>query len=79
MSSRGLSLHLPCPIAVGSPVQVESDELLLLGEVCNCSVDGKQYRVGLVLRHSLSVLPQLRAWNRWLKDEMGKTILADRR
>ncbi len=48
--SRGtLRLRLPNPIPRGSPVKVETDDMVTLGEVSRCQFDLDSYIVSLML------------------------------
>ena len=49
MSSRALRLRLPNPIPCGSPVRVETDDMVTLGEVSRCQYDLDSYIVSLML------------------------------
>ena len=55
LSGRGLGLKVPEQIAVQSPVKIESDDLLLLGEVCRCEAVGDEFSVGLQVQEWLSL------------------------
>ena len=58
MSSRALRLRLPNPIPRGSPVKVEADDMIMLGEVHRCQYDLDSYIVSLML---LQPAPRRRA------------------
>ena len=47
LSGGGLQLILPNPVPCGSPVKVESEHLVVLGEVCRCEPDQNEYLAGL--------------------------------
>jgi hypothetical protein len=66
MSGSGLRLKLPIPIPCGAPVKLESDDMLMLGEVVRCEPQGQSYSVGLSLSHSLAALSELERLNRAL-------------
>jgi hypothetical protein len=55
MSGSGLRLRLPNPVPCGSPVKVESERMVMLGEVVRCDDDAEAYSVGLVLLHTAAV------------------------
>ena len=67
MSPRGLSLQLPQRVALGAALQVETPQAVVLGEVRYCEPEGGGFRVGVSIRHTLTNLAQLRAWNEQLK------------
>jgi hypothetical protein len=54
MSGSGLQLRLPNPIPCGSPVRVESDHMVLMGEVTRCQYDTQEGTGGYIV--SLMVL-----------------------
>jgi hypothetical protein len=55
MSGSGLQLLLPNPVPCGSQIKVESEHLVMLGEVARCEDDHGDYIVGLVLFHTATV------------------------
>jgi PilZ domain len=55
LSGRGLGLNASSPIALQSPVKVESDDLLLLGEVCRCQAVGEEFSLGLQVQEWLAL------------------------
>ncbi len=55
MSGSGLRLRLPNPVPCGSPIKVESQHMVMLGEVSRCQDDDGDYIVGLMLLHTASV------------------------
>lgn len=55
LSGRGLGLKASSPIALHSPVKVESDDLLLLGEVCRCQAVGDDFSLGLQVQEWLAL------------------------
>jgi hypothetical protein len=52
MSGSGLRLRLPNPIPCGSPVKVESEHMVMLGEVSRCQFEGGCYTVSLMMLQS---------------------------
>lgn len=57
---------VPSLIACGSPVKVETSEILMLGEVCRCERVEQGYEVGMVLSETLAGLVDLQQLNRAL-------------
>ena len=55
MSGSGLQLRLPNPVPCGSPVKVESEHIVIIGEVSRCQDDDGDYIVGLMLSHTATV------------------------
>jgi len=55
MSGSGLRVRLPNPVPCGSPIKVESQYLVMLGEVARCEDGCGDYIVGLVLFHTEAV------------------------
>lgn len=49
VSATALRLRLPHPIPCGSPVRVEADDMIMLGEVKRCQYDFDSYIVSLML------------------------------
>jgi len=69
ISGTSLTLKLVGAIACGAPVQVETTNMLMLGEVVRCDKAGEEFRLGLALRHSLKDLQSLEKRNRTLMGE----------
>jgi hypothetical protein len=45
MSGSGLQLRLPNPVPCGSQARVESEHIMMLGEVSRCQDDGNDFIV----------------------------------
>src|SRR5271156_6885889 len=73
VSGKGMQVCLPLPVAPGAPVQVETEDMLFLGEACYSEAVEGGYIVGLTLSHSLTALAELDRLNRALIDEEVKT------
>jgi hypothetical protein len=70
-SGRGLRLVLKQPVLTGTLVKVQSDDWLMLGEVCYCRKERLNFVVGLQLEHSLTGLQELEKLNRkFLSEEV---------
>ena len=54
-SDSGLGLRLPSAIPAGSPIRLDVDGTLILGEVAHCRRRGDSYAVGLKSVHQLDV------------------------
>jgi hypothetical protein len=52
MSGSGLRLRLPNPIPCGSPVKVEAEHMVMLGEVCRCQFERGCYTVSVMMLQS---------------------------
>ena len=74
LSGSGLRIHLKNPIPCGSPVKVETKQMLMLGEVCRCEPDANGYELGLTLFHSLTGLDDLERLNRALLGEETRRV-----
>jgi hypothetical protein len=74
VSGRSLTLKLVSAIACGVPVQVETTNILMLGEVMRCEPADDGFRLALTLRHSLQDLQALGMLNRAL---MGKRTVQE--
>jgi hypothetical protein len=59
MSKHGLSLRLPAAVPTGTPIKVELEDALVLGEVSYCRSQNGEFRVGLVVKHRLAGLAEL--------------------
>lgn len=68
-SGRGLRLVLPLNVSLGTAVQVEAGDALLLGEVCHHSAAGGEFTVGLALEHTVTGLCALENLRRSLDEE----------
>ncbi len=55
ISNHGLGLKVPWSIACGSPVKVEGDNILLLGEVCWCVQFEGGFNLGLQVSECLGL------------------------
>jgi hypothetical protein len=79
VSGKGMRVSLPLPVAPGAAVQVETDDMLFLGEACYSEAVEGGYIVGLTLSHSLTALAELARLNRALVDEEAKATNSTRR
>jgi hypothetical protein len=52
ISGSGLRVWMTNPMPCGSPVKVESKQMVMVGEVGRCQADGEGYVVGLMVFHS---------------------------
>jgi hypothetical protein len=59
VSPRGLGLELQGPVAIGSPLKVEIEDCLFLGEVIYCRADEASFYVGVELEQALYGLGEL--------------------
>jgi len=59
VSTRGIGLELEGPVAIGSPVKIELDDCLFLGEVIYCRQDEASFFVGVELEQALCGLSEL--------------------
>jgi len=69
ISSNGLQLRLPKPVPCGTPVKIDGNNTLMLGEVCRCEPAEGAYAVGVQLSQALSSLKELELLNRSLTGE----------
>jgi hypothetical protein len=59
---------------------VDSDDIMILGEICYCVPEGRGYSAGLMVEHILTGLGELESLNRGLfggSEVEGDTFLAD--
>jgi len=54
VSSNGLRLLADEPLPVSAPVRIDVFEMMLLGEVCYCTLIDGVYHAGIVLEHVLA-------------------------
>lgn len=66
MSGSGVRLKLPHPIPCGAAIKIETDDLLMLGEVIRCEPDGQTCTAGVLISQVLTQLSQLERMNRSL-------------
>jgi hypothetical protein len=78
MSGSGLRLELSLPLPCGAPVKLETNDVLMLGEVVRCEPLGQSYSVGLSLSHSLAALSELERLNRALLGHDAEVDMAIR-
>jgi len=69
LSGRGMRLIVPQAIDPGSPIRVDADNIMFLGEVCYCHAEGSGYAIGLMVEHVLTGLDELERLNRGLFGE----------
>ena len=55
VSEGGMCLRLRCRIPPGTPVKVETLDVLLLGFICYCVSDEDGFRAGLVVKHRMAL------------------------
>jgi hypothetical protein len=66
ISGTGLQLRLPQAIPCGTPVKIDGNNTLLLGEISRCEPEAGAFIVGVQLSHTLSALAELELLNRAL-------------
>jgi PilZ domain len=60
-SGRGMRLLVPHELPPGTTLKIETDDTLLLAEVCYCNpVNSERFAVGVEVSQSLQLTPQLR-------------------
>jgi hypothetical protein len=59
VSPKGVKLRVPEPVAIGTAVKVEAQELLLFGTITHCELKDGAYCVGIALSRPLKVLAEL--------------------
>ncbi len=76
-SSRGVRLVTPTSIPVNTPVEIVTENVLILGDVCRCSHSSADasYHVAVKVAHRLSLLTQLSALNRSLAKERQEELV----
>ncbi len=66
ISGRGLLVSVASPAACGTPVRIEGEDTLLLGEICRVEHSGEQWKLAVRVRHRLKGLAELARLNRAL-------------
>ena len=74
VSGSGLRLRLPLPVPCGASVKVDSQDMLMLGEITRCEPERGAYVVGVHLSHSLAALKELEQLNRALFREDSRPV-----
>ena len=70
IAGSGLRLTVPCPFEYNSPVRVDAQGVMMLGEVTRCEPDsGGAFILGVQLSHSFAALPELESLNQALHGE----------
>lgn len=67
-----MRIWLPQAVQEGTPVRVDVEGAMFLGEVCYCNPDGEGYAAGFQLEHVVSMSDELAA----LMRALGQTAQA---
>ncbi len=59
LSASGARLLVERPLPLGAPLQINCDDLILLGEVCYCRPAGSLYAAGIKLEQCLTITEDL--------------------
>ena len=73
LSGGGMRLLLNRAIPVGAAVKVETEDSLMLGEVCYCESQSSGFLLGLKVNQVLSNLSELARLNRRIMGEEPRT------
>lgn len=68
LSGRGMRIVLPKRVHPGDPIKVGLEDALLLGEVCYCRPQGRDFVIGIQLDQVLNGLADLSRLNQSLLD-----------
>lgn len=68
LSGRELQVRIPLHAPCGSVVRIEGPGTVLLGEICRSEPSGEQWRVAILIRHSLNGLAELERLSRALRE-----------
>ena len=68
MSSHGMRIRMDRELPLGTPVRVDLNDNILLGEVCHCSSDGVGFQCGIRTEQALCSVTDLM---RLMKGVMG--------
>ncbi len=69
ISPSGLRLRVPEPLALGAPIKVDAQDVLLLAEVVRCEPDRGAYNVGLQVHKSVAASELIRLNNALLHED----------
>ena len=69
MSDGGLRVRASAPVPCGTPVKIDGNHTLMLGEVCRCVPEEGAYTVGIQLTCTLSSFAELEQLDRALVGE----------
>jgi hypothetical protein len=73
-SGHGMRLLVPCELAPGTTIKIETDDKLLLAEICYCNrVNDDRFAIGVDVSQSLQLTSQLRK----LADAMAASAASD--
>ena len=78
MSGNGMAFVVNRAIPLGALVKVESDDSLILGEICHCSPQSNGFLVGLEIKQWLGNLEELTNLNQRLFGRAGQHILIEK-
>ena len=60
-SGRGMRLLVPAELAAGTTIKIETDDALMLAEICYCNrVNDERFAIGVEVAQCLQLTPQLR-------------------
>ena len=60
-SGRGMRLLIPCELAAGTTIKIETDDTLMLAEVCYCNrVNDERFAIGVEVSQCLQLTAQLK-------------------
>ncbi|MEP7352458.1 MAG: PilZ domain-containing protein [Acidobacteriota bacterium] len=57
ISANGLSALVSNAVTAGTPVKIETEEELLLAEVCYCRPQEGAFRMGMIVKHRIGASP----------------------
>ena len=74
IAGSGLHLRMPESVSCGTPVKIEGNNTLMLGDVCRCEPAEGAFMVGVQLSGTLSPLTELEQLNRALVGEAERKV-----
>lgn len=61
VSGRGMRLLVPFELAAGTTIKIETDDTLILADICYCNrVNDERFAIGVAVSQSLHLTEQLR-------------------
>lgn len=68
-SGSGLAIRAAVALPLSTPVRVDADDQMLLGEVCHCAATEGEFVIGLRVEHVVQHLRSLEQLSRALQEE----------
>lgn len=73
VSGRSALLRVASRVPLNTAVRIDLDDMLLLGEICYCSPERDDFRVGVVIDQTLTGINDILALSRSLMNEQEQS------